>query len=82
MKDERKVVLPNQITIGEVMQYYPIPNPNKPYLAITKDGVYSFSNKEKAQAFANARGGFFDIQENVSRSHKAKNSKRRRANAG
>ena len=72
MKDERTVILPNQITIGEVMYYQSIPNPKEPYLAITKDGVYSFSNKEEAQAFANARGGFFDTN-NICQSNRAKN---------
>ena len=52
----------------------------KPYVARTIDGDYFFSNKEEAQAFALARGGFFDTQENISRSEKAKNLSCRRWN--
>lgn len=50
----------------------------KPFVARTSDGDYFFSNKEEAQAFALARGGFFDTRENISRSERAKNLSNRR----
>lgn len=34
---------------------------NKPYVVMTKDGDYFFTNKKKARAFAIARHGFFDF---------------------
>lgn len=45
----------------------------KPFVARTSDGDYFFETKEEAQAFAIARGGFFDTKRNISRSNKAKN---------
>lgn len=46
---------------------------SKPFVARTSDGDYYFDKKEEAQAFAMARGGFFDTTANISRSEKAKN---------
>ena len=80
MKDERTIVLKNQITIGEVMLDLISNKPNKPYVAITVDGVYSFENKEEAQAFALERGGFFDTRKNISSSESAKKYNNRRWN--
>lgn len=50
----------------------------KPFVARTKDGDYFFNTEEEARSFAHARGGFFDTQENISRSNKAKNLAKRR----
>ena len=50
----------------------------KPYVARTKDGDYFFYDAEEARKFALARGGFFDTQENISRSKKAKKLNERR----
>ena len=50
----------------------------KPFVARTKDGDYFFLTEEEARSFAHARGGFFDTQENISRSERAKNLIKRR----
>ena len=61
MKDERKIILKNQVIMEEIMSN-PLPYPKiniKPFLVMTIEGDYFFETEEEAKQFATKRNGFF-----------------------